>query len=74
MPVAQMKKALKALNLTIRKFHAPKFTFVEENVEEPQTEVVQEFSTNAPIQARAAEEMEQGNVDPNQNTTQNQNW
>jgi hypothetical protein len=30
LPDAQMKKALKALNLTIRKFHNPKFVFAEE--------------------------------------------
>jgi hypothetical protein len=34
LPDAQMKKALKALNLTIRKFHAPKFVFAEEKTTE----------------------------------------
>jgi hypothetical protein len=32
LPDAQMKKALKALNLTIRKFHSPKFVFAEEEL------------------------------------------
>lgn len=30
LPDAQMKRALKAQNLTIRKFHNPKFVFAEE--------------------------------------------
>lgn len=34
LPVAQMKKALQALGLTIRKFHLPKFEFVNEDQEE----------------------------------------
>jgi hypothetical protein len=68
LPVAQMSKALKALGLTIRKFHAPKFAFVEESVEEIvvnaeevveefQTEAVQELPTSAPIQAESAQEV-----------------
>lgn len=32
--ISQMGKALKALNLTIRKFHAPAFVFAEEGVAE----------------------------------------
>jgi len=36
LPVAQMKKALQALDLTIRKFHLPKFEFVNEDQEEVQ--------------------------------------
>ena len=32
LPDLQMKKALKALNLTIRKFHNPKFVFATEDV------------------------------------------
>jgi len=32
LPDAQMKKALKSLNLTIRKFHSPKFVFAEEEL------------------------------------------
>lgn len=36
LPVTQMKKALQALNLTIRKFHLPKFEFVNEDQEEVQ--------------------------------------
>ena len=34
LPVSQMKRALKSLDLTIRKFHAPKFVIVEEEVTE----------------------------------------
>jgi len=30
LPNTQIKKALKALDLTIRKFHSPKFVFAEE--------------------------------------------
>ena len=33
LPVAQMKAALKQQGLTIRKFHLPKFVFVEESVD-----------------------------------------
>lgn len=44
LPVTQMTKALKQAGLTIRKFHKPKFVFVEESEEETTTteEVVSE--------------------------------
>ena len=73
LPVAQMKKALKALNLTIRKFHEPKWEFAEESTVEVE-EAVETVNTAVETMPAPAEEMEQGNVDPNQNTTQNQDW
>lgn len=46
LPETQMKLVLKQLNLTIRKFHMPKFVILEENVEEvqqvPETEYIVE--------------------------------
>ena len=43
LPVLQMRKALKALDLKIRKFHAPKFVFEETDLESQ--ELVFESST-----------------------------
>jgi hypothetical protein len=41
LPEAQMKQALKALGLQIRKFHAPKFVFVDETIEDNAEQVLE---------------------------------
>ena len=41
LPEAQMKKALKSLNLKIRNFHAPKFVFVDETCDKIEDNVEQ---------------------------------
>lgn len=43
LPMTQMTTALRQLGLTIRKFHAPKFEFVEETVEQTEEAVVSEI-------------------------------
>lgn len=60
LPVAQMKKALKALDLTIRKFHAPKFEFVEENTEESVTDI--NVETQNTVEEEVTESDVQGSI------------
>jgi hypothetical protein len=83
LPVAQMTKALRALGLKIRKFHAPKFTFVEEATEEnadiadiavnAEEVVVEELTTNAPIQAENAQQVLEENTEQEQPAVNEEN-
>lgn len=54
LPDAQMKRALKAQNLTIRKFHNPKFVFAEE--EQTTGQIIQE-AANEVVERIVGEEI-----------------
>lgn len=50
LPVSQMKSALRQQGLTIRKFHLPKFVFVEENTEVEHTITDEYISLNPELE------------------------
>lgn len=82
LPVAQMKRALKELGLTIRKFHKPKFVFVEEEEEDVSSIVNEEMNDSEGMDSESSahsiilelEEVSVESEDMDANVNPTQGW